>query len=217
MYRFGFTVTKTISKNTSSYPISLSDIKAKSEYFRQNPSDTSFDSYISNVIVPMVVFDWEKDTKYLLLDQTIQAFVSDLSFINTEQVNMFFDHLNIREFTNFKYYPTTWDYSSAKTEISSSNYFIVPEAGRESALFNIKKSLLPLEFFQIRNNLETNYKAGFEDNNFTSLNSMIKDALSSQAAMVIDSKTGFCQDFYSTIIEETYGNYSLNNQQVVVL
>lgn len=215
MFEYSFSLTKTVSKDISSYPITLSDVKDKSEYFRQNPSDTSFDNYINNVVIPMIVFDWEKTTKYIILDRTVQAFVPDLSMVLSEQLNISFQHLNIREFTSFKYYPKTWNYTDSKSDIE--NYFIVPEAGRDSALFNIKEQYLPLEIFNIRNNFECNYKAGFEDNDFTNLDSLVKNALSAQAAMVIDSKTGFCSDFYSYIVEEAYANYSINKQEVAIV
>lgn len=217
MFKYAFSLTKTTSKNTSSYPISIADIKDKSEYFKLNPTDTSYDSYINNVVIPMVISDWESDTGYILLDRTVQSFVPNLAHMLTEQLNLGFEHLNIREFTNFKYYPTTWDYSAVKSEIKNTNYFIVPESGRQFALFNIKESYAPLEIFQIRNNLECNYKAGFEDNDFTNLDDSVKQALEAQAAMVIDSKTGFCQDFYSTIIAEAYADYSIEKQEVAIV
>lgn len=217
MLLFNFSNTKTITKNTTTYPIVAADVKARSEYFRQNPSDTSLDSYITNMIIPKIVFDWEKSTGYLLLDRTVQAFVPDLRAIIGEQLNIGFEHLNIRTFTSVKYYPEDWDYSAARSTFDSSNYFILPECARESAKLNFKEAYLPIELFSIQNNLECNYAAGFENNVFTTLSGTIKDALASQAALAVDAKTGFCQDFGLTIIGEAYAEYSINKQEVVIL
>lgn len=217
MFQFNFSNTKIISRNVTSYPIVASDVKALSEYFRQNPSDASLDSYITNQIIPKIVFDWEKSTGYLLLDTSIQAYVPDLKTIFGEQINIGFQHLNIRTFSSIKSYLDDWDYSAARTTFDSSNYFIIPESARESAKLNFKQDYLPIELFPIQNNLECNYLAGYASNVFTSLPSIIKDALASQAALAIDAKTGFCQDFGSTIVGEAYAEYSINKQEVVIL
>ena len=217
MLLFNFSNTKTISRNTTSYPISVSDVKALSEYFRQNPSDPSLDSYISNQIIPKIIFDWEKSTGYLLLDHSIQAFVPNLKTIIGEQLNIGFEHLNIRTFSSVKYYPEDWDYSEARTTFDSSKYFIIPECARESAKLNFKEANLPIDLFSIQNNLECNYLAGYTSNVFTTLPPIIKDALASQAALAVDAKTGFCQDFGLTIVGEAYAQYSINKQEVVIL
>jgi len=217
MFQFSFSVSKTISRNTSSYPIILSQVKARSEYFRLNPADNSFDSYIESIIIPKVIYDWENLTKYLLLDRTMQSFVPNLKSIRTEQINILLPYLNIREFTNVKYYPESWDYSAAKTTVDGSYYFFVPEAKNQPHKLNIKEKYLPFELFAMENNLEINYKGGFEDNDFNDLNESIVDALACQAAMIIDSRNGLCQDFFSDIIKEVYADYSINKQEIVVL
>lgn len=217
MFQFRFSIIKTISKDLDPYPILLNDVKSRSEYFRQNPADTSLDSYINSIIIPKIVFDWEKTTGYLLLDQRIQALVPNIKSINTNMINLGFNHLNIREFIDFKYYPENWNYSDAKTILDPSHYFIIPEAGNECAKLNLKQDHTPLIMFNMVNNLEANYNAGFVGNDFTGIDPSIIDALGSQAAMAVDAKTGYCQDFYSTIIAEIYAEYSINKQEVIIL
>lgn len=217
MFQFSFSITKRISRDTSSFPIDLDDVKARSEYFRLNPSDDSFDTYISSVIIPKVVLDWELATGYLLLDTSVQAFVPSLQLIRTEQINILFEHLNIREFTNIKYYPYDWDYSETKTTFDSSNYFLIPETGRSPAKLNFKDAYLPIQLFGMENNLEANYKAGFEENDFTDLSDIITDALATQVAMIIDSRNGLCQNFFSEPTSLAYANYSINKQEIVVI
>lgn len=217
MFQFNFSLTKTLARNITSYPITLAEVKARSEYFRQNPSDTSLDSYITSIVIPKIIFDWEKSTGYLLLDHTIQAFVPNLKSINTNMLNVGFQHLNIRQFTNVKYYPENWNYSDSKTTLDSSYYFFIPESGNECTKFNLKEDYTPLILFDMLNNLEVNYKAGFENNVFTSLNPSIVDALACQAALAVDAKTGYCQDFYSTIVAEVYAEYSINKQEIAII
>jgi len=147
MLLFSFSNTKTISRNTATYPITAADVKAMSEYFRQNPSDTSLDSYITNMIIPKIVFDWEKSTGYILLDTSIQAFVPDLKTIRGEQLNLGFNHLNIWTFSSVKYYPENWDYSESRATFDPADYFIIPECSRESAKLNFKEAKLPIELF----------------------------------------------------------------------
>jgi hypothetical protein len=217
MFQFSFSITKTVSKNISLYPITLAQVKDRSEYFRQNPTDSSLDSFINSLVIPKVVNDWEINTGYLLLDRTVQAFVPNIQNILGEQINISFEHLNIREFTNIKYYSDTWDYSTGKLTFDSEKYFFIPEAANYPAKLNFKENYLPVQFFQMRNNLEANYKAGFLNNVFTTLNSAIVDGLACQAAMAVDARTGFCQDFFSDIIMEIYAEYSIIKQEIIVL
>jgi hypothetical protein len=217
MIQFSFSKTKTISRNTTTYPITLSDVKTRSQYFATNPTDDTLDSYINSILIPKVIFDWEKSTGYILLDTSIQSFVPSLQIIRGQQINILYKHLNIREFTNIKYYPYTWNFSDAKTTFDSSNYFFIPEISSQPAKLNFKEQYLPIEFYPIENNLECNYLAGFASNNFTSLNSLIKDALASQTAMAVDVLKGYCDDLYSGIISEIYADYSIDKQEILVI
>lgn len=214
---FNFSVIKTVSKTISSYPINLKDVVCRSEYFRSIEDDGSLNSYITCLVIPKVINDWEKSTGYLLLDQTIQAFIPDLKSINTNQINIGFNHLNIREFTNFKYYPCDWNYTDAKSIFDASNYFIIPEAGGESAKLNFKEDYLPITGFSMLNNFEANYKAGFASNNFTTLNPAIKDVLACRAASVIDNMKGFCGGVFDEPNAQIYAEYSINKQMVVMI
>ena len=216
MYQFNFSISKTVTKNTTSYPISLSDVKSVSQFYIANPTDTSIDAY-ATAIIPKIVNDWEKSTNYLLLDQAIQSFVPNLETIFTDQINIGFPHLNIREFTNIKYHKPDWNYSDSKSIIDNSNYFIIAEINDCPAKLNIKSPYLPLNLFPIINNLEANYKAGFANNDFTNLDKTIKDALIYQVAMVVDALKGFCEDFYSTMIKEAYAQYSITKQVASII
>lgn len=215
--KFSFSDKRTITRNTSSYPIILSDIKGRSEYFRQNPTDATLDNWINQIIIPKIIYDWEKSTGYLILDQTIQAQVPDLWVIRQEQINITFEHLNIREFSSIKYFPENWNYTDPKLVFEASDYFIIPEISRKAARLNFKQEKLPITIYACHNNLEANYKAGFQNNNFTDLNPLIKDALSSQAASMVDAKTGYCQDFDATIVEEVYSQYSINKDGITII
>ena len=214
---FNFSITKTISKDISSYPIILQDVVFRSEYFRSAGDDGSLNSYITSLVIPKVVNDWEKSTGYLLLDQTIQAFIPDLKSINTNQINIGFNHLNIREFTNFKYYTCDWNYTDAKSIFDASKYFMIPEAGTESAKLNFRQDYLPITGFSMLNNFEANYKAGFAGNNFTTLNAAIKDTLACVAASVIDKEKGFCGGVFDEPNAQIYAEYSINKQMVMII
>lgn len=217
MIQFSFSKTKTISRNTTTYPITVVEVKARSQYFAVNPDDATLNSYITSILIPKVVFDWEKSTGYILLDTSIQSFIPSLQLIRGQQINILYKHLNIREFTNIKYYPCNWNFSDAKTIFDNSNYFFIPEISNQPAKLNFKEDYLPIEFYPIENNLECNYLAGFADNNFTSLNSLVKDALASQVALAVDILKGYCQDLYSDIIKEIYSEYSIDKQQILVI
>lgn len=217
MFEFNFSNITTLTRNTSSYPITLAEVKARSEYFRINPTDTSLDSYINLQIIPKVVYDWEKSTKYLLLDQTLQAFVPNIRDVNIKELNIGICNLNVRQVSNIKYYPKKWNYSDTKLTLETDKYFLLPESGRFPIQFNIREEYLPFTIFSMTNNLEANYSAGFQNNNFSTINPLIVDALATQAAMAIDARTGFCPEFYSDIVGEVYANYTMQQQEVVII
>ena len=171
MIQFSFSKTKTISRNITTYPITVAEVKARSQYFQINPDDATLNTYITSILIPKVIFDWEKSTGYILLDTSIQSFVPSLLLIRGEQINILYKHLNIREFSNIKYYPHNWNFSDPKITFNSSSYFFIPEISNQPAKLNFKEDYLPIEFYQIENNLESNYLAGFANNNFTNLNS----------------------------------------------
>lgn len=214
MFKFIFSKKQTISRNTNSYPISLSDVKDKSFYFSENASDSSQDDYINNIVIPNVILNWEKETKYLILDQTIKAFVPSLQYINSQNLEIELNSLNIRELSDIIYYPENWNESDAKTTLTSSYYISTSEIDTTPIKIRMKKAYTPLILFPISNNLQIQYSAGFESNDFTELSNEIKDCLAMQASVIIDAKNGYCEDFYSNIIYETYNDYSIDKQLV---
>jgi hypothetical protein len=109
VFKYIFSNKKVLTRNTGTYPITLSEIKEKSFYFLDNPSDTSQDSYINNVLIPNTIKDWERSTKYLLLDQEIEAFIPNIQFINTSNLEMIVNNINVRSVEEIKYYPEDWD------------------------------------------------------------------------------------------------------------
>lgn len=214
MYKFEFSNKKIISSADLAYPVDLTAVKAKSFYFAENPDDESFDSYISDTLIPSVVRNWENSTNYALLDRTIKVFVPDIQQINSEKLEIKFPILNIRNFVNIKYYPKVWNESDAKITLESEKYFISEELLRDPSFFRIKKDSVPLEFFQQENNLEAELNIGFEDNDFTDLEQEVKDTLAMQVAVTIDVKNGYCEDYYSTIIRQIYAKYSLRKELI---
>lgn len=214
MYKFEFSNKKTISFAELAYPVDLAAVKAKSFYFVENPDDESFDSYISDTLIPSVTRNWEQATNYALLDKTIKVFVPDIQQVNSEKLEVKFSVLNVRELINVKYYPKNWNESDTKTTLDPEKYLISEELLRESSFLRIKKDYVPLEFFPQANNLEAELKIGFEENDFTNLEQEIKDALAMQVAATIDVKKGYCEDYYSTIIRQVYTKYSLRKELI---
>lgn len=208
MYIFAFTNKNTVSKDKSSYPIDIDDVKAQSFYYKDNPDDTYWDAYISNFVIDKVVKDWETNTKYLLLDQTVNGFVPDLKKINSPTLEIKVDALNVRSIESLSYYPEAWDESSVKDDIISS-FISTQEVDRDPIGFRLLSSINQLSLFPITNNLELQYKAGFENNDFTAINTDITDALAMQAAMIMDVKNGYCEDTYSTLIAQTYEEFTI--------
>ncbi|MFT6842661.1 MAG: hypothetical protein ACJASR_001430 [Psychroserpens sp.] len=214
MFKFNFTNKKIISRNTSSYPIDLADVKEKSAFYEENPTDTSMDNYVINTLIPNIVDDWEESTNYLLLDQVIKAYVPDLQFINSNSLEIGLNYLNIREVNSIKYYPSNWNEEAIKTILNSTNYIITEELLKISSKLKIKKEYLPITLFNITNNLESEIQAGFASNDFSTLNPQIKEVLSMQAATAVDVRQGYCKGFYNEIIYELYEKFSIEKQLV---
>lgn len=214
MFSFEFSNKKTTFKETSPFPILLADVKAKSFYFTENPDDDSQDDFIQNFLIPNIVANWERSTKYLLLDQAISAFVPSLRSINCLELQIDLTNLNIRSVVGVFYYPEDWNESDAKTELNSDYYSVSEELSRIPSSFSLKKDYAPLVLFPKQNNLEVRYLAGFAANSFTDLDQEIKDALAMQASMVMDTKNGYCEDYYSAIIKDIYAKYTIVKPQI---
>jgi hypothetical protein len=208
MFNFEFSNKKTISRDSSSYPITIETVKAKSFYFQENPDDESQDTYIEEVLIPAIVRNWERNTGYVILDTSIQAFVPNIQNINSFKLEIPFSNLNIRSITSIKYYPCNWDESESKTTMDSEDYKISEEIIKKPSSFRLSKNLGNISIYPITNNLEANYLAGFLDNDFSDLDPEITDALNMQAAVAIDTKMGYCDDYYSSLIYEAYNKFS---------
>lgn len=217
MFEFIFSNKTTLSTNKNSYPITIEDVKAKSFYFKDNPEDDTFDDYITNFIIPKVVDNWEDETKYILLDSTIQSFVPNIEFINSNRLAISLDNLNVRNVSNIKYYEYDTDLPESKVILDSDYYNLSQESKKTSRKITLRTDVLPLQLFPIENNLECNYVAGFEDNDFTDLDVDIKNCLASQASIIFDVKQGYCDNYYRDFIEDVYNKYTLKKRLISIL
>ena len=215
MFKFKFSNIKTTSRDVSPYPIDLAAVKAKSFYFTDNPGDTSLDTYINDLIIPSVIKDWERQTSYILLDTTFKAFIPNIEFITSERMRMALSHLNIRSISYLKYYPTNWDRSAAKTEITE--YIKTEEIKTTPSAIMLNLEIIPLNIYPIENNLEIEYSAGFSANTFTNLDPEITSCLAMQAAMAIDIKQGYCSDYYSDLIAKTYFDFTIDEEAISII
>lgn len=213
---FKFSLKKQLSKNESSYPVTLADVKKFCQFYIDNPSSTKYDSEINSIWIPAFVDDWESDTNFILLDTSITAYLPDIQTILKPYTDIAFQSLNIRAVSNFKYYPYNWNSSDAKTTLDSSLYLLSDEINTVSIKFNIKENSLPFSLYPKKNNLETTYTCGYADNDFTNTPKEIINAIAMQIAMYIDVNEGLiCEGKYIPFIEKTYAKYTISNQIVV--
>lgn len=214
---FVFSNTQTISRDTSSYPITLADVKDKSFYFKDNPDDDSFDDYIEDFVIPKIISDWEDTTKYILLDSEIKSFIPNIEFINSQRLALKLKHLNIRSLEELKYYEYDVELPDNKTEITSDYYNVSDELNKIVRKIYLNYSLLPLRIYPIENNIECSYLAGFADNDFTNLSQDIKDCLAAQASVVFDVKQGYCDNYYVDFISKVYNDYSAVERLIEII
>lgn len=214
---FVFSNKLTVSRDTSSYPITLSDVKDKSFYFKDNPDDETLDDYIEDFVIPKIISDWEDSTKYILLDTEIKSFVPNIEFINSNRLTLALNSLNVRSVETLKYYEYDVSLPSTKTEITDSYYSASDEIKTTPSKIYLHYSLLPLRIYPIENNIECSYLAGFEDNDFTNMQQDIKDCLAAQASLVIDIKQGYCDNFYIDFITKVYDDYSIVKRLIEII
>jgi len=204
---------KILNKNTSSYPLLLSDIKAKSEYFTLNPTDTSQDNYIQNLLIPNVIKNWEEATGYYLLDQTLVNFLYfKENYINEVITGLDYislNSLNVRNINSVKYYNWNWDKESPKITLENTKYYFTDELLRNPKKFRLKCENDIITLYRIENNFQIEFTAGFLNNNFSSLNQEIKDCLVMQTATIIDKKNKLCNNLYNDLISNTYFNFGI--------
>ena len=117
-------------------------------------------------------------------------------------------YLNLRTINSINYYPSNWNESDPKSVLDPISYRISEELLQIPSSLIIKNEYLPLDLFDTKNNLEADISAGFASNDFTNLESEIKDALTMQIATAIDIKMGYCDGYYNDKIETIYAKYS---------
>jgi hypothetical protein len=215
MLEFSFSIKKEISRNVSSYPVLLSDVKTFSQFYIDNPTSTKYDSIINSIWIPAFVRDWERSTSFILLDTSIQAFVKNIGTVLSYYADINFDSLNIRSVSSVKYYAESWNQTDDKLTLETAKYSISDEVKNISKKLNIKKDYLPLVLYNKTLNLEANYTCGYAANNFASLPQEIKNAIAMQIAMKIDSGEGLgCDQEFAPFIEQTYAEYTISRQQI---
>lgn len=212
---FSFGVSDIITRNTNSYPITLSELKASgySKFYQLNPTDTSMDSR-ANEFIAQMVDSWERSTKYLLLDQTIKCYVPDLARINNNKFYADLDYLNVRSIDYVKYYKQDWNNEDAKLTMESSLYYFTNEIVSIPMKFKPKQII---ELYPIQNNLEVQIKGGFLNNDFSTLKSEIKKCLLYAVSQAIDVYKDICSKFYDDLINEIESKYSIKKQIFEIL
>jgi len=206
--KFTFGNAKRLTYNTTSYPITLAEVKALSKWFVINPTDTSIDTWISTFVIPKAVDQFEKMSGYLIQDQSFQASIPSLQspIYNTFKADLL--HLNVRTVNDVLYYPCEWNNTDAKTILDTEAYYFTAEFGNTPFIFDLKSCYL--SFYPIKNNIETSYSGGFEENDFTNLPIDIKETLIMYAADLVDIKKELCDcmGFHNGWISQTINRYS---------
>lgn len=204
-----FTDVNTVTRNTTTFPISIDDVKSYAKYFRKgDPLDISQDAFIDKMIT-RAVHNWENETGFLLLDQTFNT-----SLYN--QVNIFSNfkasitRLNVRSFGDIYYYPKNWNGLDVKSTLATDTYFFTEESGRTPAIFQLQGTAC-LSLYPVYNNLELDIVAGYENNDFTNMPQDIKDALAMMTADIIDVDNDICgcDGFYSQEIHAIYKKFTI--------
>jgi hypothetical protein len=205
-----------VSRNESSYPITISDVKVFSQYFKINPDDQSQNDFITQRI-KMDVNNFEDETKYILLDTTFKLYYNDPrtsyfgNYIQNYPAKCFLNglrlsSLNLRLIDHIKYYELNTKDNDDRVLLSSSNYYLEPELMNTPSIIRIKENN-SFELANTNNSIEIQYKAGFANNVFTSMPEEIKIALAQLVAYNIDVKNQICNDQYSDNIRAIYDKY----------
>ena len=203
-----------ITQNISTLPITPAEVRAVAEFFSGNRNDTSFDAEITDLILDGVL-NWERETSFLIFDQTFKAFLYNEYLIT----NKFYGRLpviNVYSFDAIKYHPCNWNYTDAKITLDTNLYYFTDEAGKDSAQFKLIGNYL--EVFQMYNNIEFNGKGGYQNNNFTNLPIKIKKALINMTADSFDKKKGVysCNGAYYEEVKAIYGINTLYNLSITI-
>jgi len=201
-----FSNVTTITRNATSYPISIADVKGYSNYFRTTV-DTSQDDYIDKMIA-QVVDNWEDETGFLLLDQTFKTSHSNTYLIHSA-IPLGLTRLNVRSFGDILYYPYVWDQTSPMQILATDQYFWQPERGTDPAIFSLNDGIRCLELWHSNHNFETTITAGYALNNFTAMPRDIKNCLAMQVADIMDARQEDCSNksFHMDEVKRVYRKY----------
>lgn len=195
-----------LTRNITSYPITVADVKDYSKYYRKT-SDNTKDDFIEKLIA-QAVLNWENEVGFLLLDQTFKT-----SLYNQREIYQGFKgrltRLNIRSFGNVLYHPCNWNEVDAKQILSTDLYFWKTESGTTPATFQLKSGVPYLELFEVYNNLEVTITGGYALNNFTTMPQDIKNCLIMQVANLFDADNneGCGDGFYAYEVNRIYSKY----------
>ena len=195
-----------LTRNITSYPITVADVKSYSKYYRKSKDDTQ-NAFIEKIIA-QVVLNWEAESGFLLLDQTFKT-----SLYNQRVIYQNFKgsltKLNIRSFGNILYHPCNWNQADAKEVLSTDLYYWTPESGTTPAMFQLKNGVLHLSLLDVYNNLEVTITGGYALNNFTNIPQDIANCLAMQCSDIFDSDNEMCgcEGFYSYEIQRIYQKY----------
>ena len=197
---------KTLTRNATSYPITVADVKGYSRYYSKT-NDNTKDAFIEKLIA-QAVLNWENETGFLLLDQTFKT-----SLYNQRAIYQGFKgrltRLNIRSFGDVLYHPCNWNETDAKEILSTDLYVWTPESGTTPAMFQLKSNVSYLELFEVYNNLEVTITGGYALNDFATMPQDIKNCLAMQCANLFDADNneGCGDGFYAYEVNRIYGKY----------
>ena len=193
-------------------PITPAEVRAESQYFKNNRDDTSLDAEI-NAAILQGVLNWEGETKFLLFDQTFKVFIYNQYTFNQNFVARL-PVLNVYELNDVKYYPTDWDYTSPKSTLDTSSYYFTPQVGIDAYKFYCKTNIYT---FKMYNNLELNAKGGYENNDFTNIPLEIKNALIMMTADNIDVNNEVCNTYrHKSEVNRIYGKYKIFDLTITI-
>ena len=209
-----FTNFTSLTRNTATLPITPAEVRAVAQYFNGNRDDTTIDAEITRYIL-QGVFNWENETRFLLLDQTFKTFLYNEYYI-THKFIARLPVLNVYSVDNIKHHPCDWNYTDAKITLDPTLYFTTPEAGTDPIKFQLRGGCLKV--FEMYNNIEFNGKGGYVNNNFTNMPLEIKDALILMVADILDARKGLCAcqgAFYGEVLAR-YKKHTAYNISITI-
>lgn len=176
-----------ISRDTSSYPILLDEVKMWCEISLQN---TQKDTLIQNKIIPTVVDQWENKTRFFLLDTQRKGILNsqDYAFCKVR-----LEALNVREILEIEYYPASYEQGPASFLDIANDITFEHEINATSAKVYYKNRYLAL-YKNFKNKLSISYQAGYENNDFSNMPKKIKNALLEMCYNEFHKAIGSCKE-----------------------